>query len=394
MKKVLLVKYGEIALRKGNRALFERRLMATLQGLIGDTGIHVTREQGRFRVEDTRGDINAEAVTEKIRRVFGITAILHCAMLPLGEVPETMAVLRNVAVDMLKNRTDIHSFKVETKRANKHFTNKVSRDISAEIGGFVLEHIPRLRVDVHRPDATLWIEIRNCAYVYTRAVACEAGLPYASTGKGVLLLSGGIDSPVAGFLMARRGLEIVPVYFHSPPYTSERALEKVTDLAACLAAYTGPLPVWVVPFTPVQMYIYENMPHAKLTLYLKRAMLRIGAAIAAREGAHCLVNGDSLGQVASQTAQSMAAIDAGCPLPVLRPLVGMDKQQIIDVARRIGTYDISIRPYEDCCTVFVPKHPENKPSAKAVVSIEQRHESALSALCEEAVANATQHPSG
>jgi len=365
MKKVLLVKYGEIALRKGNRGLFERGLADTIQRLIGDQAIRVNREQGRLLVEDSRGDINSADVIEKIRRVFGITAI--CVSLKLEDA--SIQHLQEAALTVIGNSG---TFKVETKRSDKRYPME-SREISATVGGYILEHHPGLKVDVRNPETIVWVEIRNHAYVYTEIVKCEAGLPYGSSGKGILLLSGGIDSPVAGYLMARRGMEIIPVYFHSPPYTSERAKDKVLDLMECLCGFIGPSPLYVVPFTETQLYIYEHMPPAKLTLFLKRAMLHITSIIAEKEKAHCLITGDSLGQVASQTAHSIAAVDSATALTVLRPLVAMDKQQIIDTALQIGTFDISIRPFEDCCTVFVPKHPESKPNAKAVASIEAKH---------------------
>jgi len=365
MKRVLLVKYGEIALRKGNRALFERKLADTIQRLINDKGIKVSREQGRLLVEDSRGDIDSTYVIEKIRRIFGITAI--CISLKLDNAG--IANLQEAALAVTKNNG---TFKVETKRADKNYPME-SREVSATIGEFILNHCHNLKVDVHNPDTIIWVEIRTYAYVYTEIIKCEAGLPYGSTGKGILLLSGGIDSPVAGYMMARRGVEIIPVYFHSPPYTSERARDKVTDLMDRLCGFVGQSPLYIVPFTETQLYIYEHMPPAKLTLFLKRAMFRIASMIAEKEKAHCLITGDSVGQVASQTAHSIAAVDSASDLAVLRPLAAMDKQQIINIALQIGTFDISIRPFEDCCTVFVPKHPESKPNAGVVASIEAKH---------------------
>jgi len=374
VKKVLLIKYGEIALRKGNRGLFERKLVETIRGLIGDSEIRTSREQGRLVVEDTRGDIEADLVIEKIRRVFGVTAICICMKLEQSDI----ASLHEVALSVMSQYPNAEklTFKVETKRADKNYPMQ-SREVSASVGEYIFNNIPGIAVDLHNPDVTLWVEIRTKTYIYTNSVKGEAGLPYGSSGKGVLLLSGGIDSPVAGYLMARRGMEIVPVYFHSPPYTSERALEKVMDLVKQLSAFTGILPLYVVPFTETQLYIYERMPEAKMTLFLKRAMMRISCAIAEQEKAHCLITGDSIGQVASQTAHSVAAVDSASSHAVLRPLAAMDKQQIINTAIQIGTYEISIQPYEDCCTVFVPKHPEHKPSAKAVADIESRHKTLL-----------------
>ena len=405
MKKVLLVKYGEIALRKGNRGLFERGLADTIQKMIGDKAIKVSREQGRLLVEDSRGDIDSPGVIEKIRRTFGITAICISLKLENAGIQNLQEAALTVLKDMGRstynggnsdssdnvNNSDsdsnIRTFKVETKRSDKRYPMD-SREISAAVGEYILNHHPNLTVDVRNPETVVWIEIRNCAYVYIDVIKCEAGLPYGSSGKGVLLLSGGIDSPVAGYMMARRGMEIIPVYFHSPPYTTERAKDKVLDLMECLCGFIGQSPLYVVPFTETQLYIYENMPHAKLTLFLKRAMLHITSIIAEKEKAHCLITGDSVGQVASQTAHSIAAVDSATQFTVLRPLAAVDKQQIIDTAKQIGTYDISIRPYEDCCTVFVAKHPENKPNTAVIEKKEAQLYDGLAPLLDTAISNA------
>ena len=369
MKKVLLVKYGEIALRKGNRALFEYKLVDTIQKLINDKAIKTTREQGRLLIEDSRGDIDSTAIIEKIRRIFGITAI--CISLKIKDYD--IKNLQEGALMVFDKDKEGASFKVETKRSDKKYPLK-SQEISATIGEYILIHRPDVKVNVRKPETTVWVEIRNFAYVYIKIVKCESGLPYGSSGKGMLLLSGGIDSPVAGYLMARRGMEIVPVYFHSPPYTSERAKDKVLDLMESLCSFIGQSHLYVVPFTETQIYIYENMQPSKLTLFLKRAMFHISSIIAKNEKSHCLITGDSVGQVASQTAQSIAAVDSATEFAVLRPLSAMDKQQIINIALHIGTYDISIRPYEDCCTIFVPKHPEHKPNSRAITVAESKHE--------------------
>ena len=379
MKKVLLVKYGEIALRKGNRGLFEQKLADTIRRAINDKSIKVSREQGRLLIEDSHGDIDSVLIIEKIRRIFGITAI--CISLKLEDA--SLKNLQSAALQVYENDFDdsakSSTFKVETKRSDKRYP-LTSQELSAAIGEYLLKHCANLKVDVRNPENIIWVEIRTHAYVYFTIVKCEAGLPYGSSGKAVTLLSGGIDSPVAAYLMARRGLEIVPVYFHSPPYTSERAREKVIDIMDRLCTFIGQSPLYIVPFTETQLYIYEHMPPAKLTLFLKRSMLRIAGMIAEKEKAHCLITGDSVGQVASQTAQSIAAVDSAAEFAVLRPLAAMDKQQIINIAMQIDTYDISIRPYDDCCTVFVPKHPESKPNARAVANVESKHK-ILPELC-------------
>ncbi|MCL1998498.1 MAG: tRNA 4-thiouridine(8) synthase ThiI [Turicibacter sp.] len=380
MKRVLLIKYGEIALRKGNRALFERQLANTINSSINDENVKVTREQGRLLAEDSRGDISL-AYVEKIRRIFGVHSI--CVSQKLKDAD--MSTIKSAALDVFdavekdKNMT----FKIMTKRSDKQYP-LTSQEISAQVGEFVLQKYPDMPVSMKKADIVIWVEIRNFVYVYADIVAGVSGLPYGSTGSGILLLSGGIDSPVAGYLMAKRGVKITPVYFHSPPHTSEWAKEKVLDIVEILSNFVGHNKLYVVPFTDVQMYIYKNLPPAKMTLFFKRAMLRIAAIIAEKEAANCLITGDSIGQVASQTAQSIAAVESaavtpsGLILPIIRPLAAMDKLQITDIAMEIGTYDISIRPYEDCCTIFIPKHPETKPNAKIIEKLESRRSELLS----------------
>jgi thiamine biosynthesis protein ThiI len=255
------------------------------------------------------------------------------------------------------------------------------------VGGQILDRFERSKVDVHNPEVILYIELRKNVYIYANTLKGLGGLPYGTSGRGMLLLSGGIDSPVAGFLMARRGVDVTAVYFPSPPYTSERALDKVKDLVRVLSEYTGYFKLYVVPFTDVQLCLYQHAQLTKLTLLLKRSMLKIAELLAVQEKCHCVITGDSVGQVASQTLQSIAAEESAVSMPIMRPLAGMDKQQIIDIARQIGTFDISIRPYEDCCTVFVAEHPETKPKASAVEAME-RHVPGLEALWKAAVEQA------
>ena len=383
-KRIMLVKYGEVALRQGNRAFYEKQIMDDIRHRIKDlhTGsIRVLREQGRFLIEDATGDLDNERILPRIQNIFG--AIAFCD--GIKTTARDMDALKDIALSFFKGRCK-GSFKVQSKRADKRFPH-TSNEISAILGAHLLENIPNTRVDLHNPAVILRAEVRNHVYFYVDAVAGEGGLPNGSAGKGVLLLSGGIDSPVAGFLAARRGVALIPVYFHSPPYVSERVTDKVRDLCIALEAYTGPLPLYVVPFTAIQLYLQENVPAEKLTIFLKRAMLHIASTLAAREKAHCLITGDAVGQVASQTLHSLAAVNSAATLPILRPLTAMDKQQIIEVAKRINTYETSIRPYEDCCTLFVAKHPENKPNAQVIARMEDwLMRNGLAGLLEEAVA--------
>ncbi|MCL2499989.1 MAG: tRNA 4-thiouridine(8) synthase ThiI [Defluviitaleaceae bacterium] len=385
-KRIFLVKYGEVALRQGNRAFYEKQIMDDIKRRIKDLhdgNIRVYREQGRFLIEDVNGDIDTDTILSRIKNIFG--AIAFCAGIKTTE--RTIEGIREAALGFFRGRICDASFKVDTKRADKRFP-LTSNETSAAIGEYLLDNIPGSRVDLHNPSIVLRVEIRNHVYFYVDAVPGEGGLPYGSAGKGVLLLSGGIDSPVAGYLAARRGVGLIPVYFHSPPYVSERVVDKTSDLLKTLGAYTGPLPLRIVPFTETQLYLQENVPPEKLTIMLKRAMLRIASAIAAKEKAHCLITGDAVGQVASQTLHSLAAVNSAASLPILRPLTAMDKHQIIEIAKRIGTYDISIRPYDDCCTLFVAKHPENKPNTQVIERMESRlTEGRLAELISDAVGN-------
>jgi thiamine biosynthesis protein ThiI len=304
----------------------------------------------------------------RIKHIFGITAFCVGAVIEKGSVEY----IQEQAYEFFKGYlAGSATFKVETKRGDKQYPI-TSNEISAAVGGYILEHVPGLTVKMQNAERVLWIEVRNNVYFYTDSLPGEGGLPYGASGKGMLLLSGGIDSPVAGFLMAKRGVEISAVYFHSPPYTSERAAEKVKDLTRCLSKYLNGVRLYIVPFTETQIFLYENVQAEKLTLLLKRAMLTIASSLAAKEKAGCLITGDSVGQVASQTIYSLAAVESASALPIIRPLAAMDKQEIIEIAKRIETYEISIRPYEDCCTLFVAEHPESKPKASVIEGIESR----------------------
>lgn len=382
MRNVLLVKYGEIATRGKNRYLIENRLIWTIiKRLEPYEGYRVYKEQGRILVVNEAGDFDYDTVIPIVLNILGVTAV--CQGIELEN--QSIESLRKHALLHFKNQYPNGgvSFKVVTKRSDKRYP-MTGNEISADVGGYILNNLENLTVDVHNPDVKLFVELRNNAYIYSKLIMGHGGLPYGSSGKATVLMSGGIDSPVAAFLTAKRGVEIEACYFDSPPYTSERAKQKVIDLAEQLAKYTGSLKLYVVPFTETQLKIYENTPPEKMTVLLKRAMLKAAQKIAESNKSMALVTGDSIGQVASQTMEAIMAIDSAAEMPVLRPLCAMDKQEIIDVAVKVGTYDISIRPYEDCCTVFVAKHPETKPKKSIIESIERKIEG-LDKLISEAV---------
>jgi len=387
-KIVLLVKYGEISLRKGNRTFYEHQVMNTIRHNIKDlntnSNLRVLREQGRFLIEDINGDLDTSAILARVKHILGITGFAVCVKTSLRQIED----LKKIAYDFFSSTVPTaKSFKVNTKRSDKRFPI-TSQDVSAQIGEYILNGTPGLSVDVHNPETILNVEIRNNVYFYVNSLPGVGGLPYGSSGKGVLLLSGGLDSPIAGYLTARRGVEIFPIYFHSPPFVSERAADKVRDLAHVLARYGGKISLNIIPFTDVQLFLRDNVQEEKLTILLKRAMLRIASDYAKNLGAQCLITGDSIGQVASQTIQSLAAVHTAASLTVLRPLAAMDKQEIIDISRELGTFDISTRPYDDCCTLFVAKHPENKPNTNVIERIEAKLEPELAPLLAAALENA------
>ena len=381
-EKVLLAKYGEIAMRGNNRKLFVTRLVKAIRRNLDPIGdFYVVREQGRLIIEDRGKEMDYEEVIPRVLCVLGITGVCP----GIKTTDQTIEHLRELALSYMRHyfSDKPYTFKVETKRSDKRYPLE-SREVSADIGGYLLENMENLKVDVHNPDITLFVELRNDGYVYSKFIPGYGGLPVGSSGRGIALLSGGIDSPVATWMMAKRGVEVEGVYFHSPPYTSERAKEKVRDLAERIGYFTGGFRLYVVPFTKLQLYLLEQVPHDKLTIFLKRAMMRAAQSLGEKDNADGIITGESVGQVASQTMQGIAAINSAVSMPVLRPLAGMDKQEIVDLARKIGTFDISIRPYEDCCTIFVAKHPETRPKTAVIEKIEAGL-TQLPALLEEAL---------
>lgn len=359
MAHTYLIKYAEIALKGKNRYLFEEALVRQIRYAMKRTGEEFTvrRAQGRIYV-DVPEEHDEDDVVTALQHVFGIVGI--CPVEKLTD--DDFAGICEASVRHIdENYPDKNiTFKVESRRARKDYP-KNSMEINADVGEAILEAFPEIRVDVHDPDVLLYIEIREDVSIYSRVIPGPGGIPVGTGGKAMLLLSGGIDSPVAGYMIAKRGVKIDAVYFHAPPYTSERAKQKVVDLAKIVSAYTGPIYLHVINFTDIQMYIYDKCPHDELTIIMRRYMMRIAQQIARDTECAALITGESIGQVASQTTQSLVCTDEVCEMPVFRPLIGFDKSEIVEISKRIETFETSILPYEDCCTIFVAKHPVTKP---------------------------------
>ncbi len=384
MKNVFLIKYGELAIKGKNRHLFENKLVVNITRNLKSIGeFIVSKEQGRIMVEAVENDkIDVSQVLDRLSRIFGIIGIAY----GYKEEELSMDAVKRLALIQMKQECDENpvTFKVETKRADKRFPLN-SMEVSAEIGGYLLDSLgDKVKVDVRKPEVTLMVELRNHTYVYSKTHKGAGGMPYGTNGKATLLLSGGIDSPVAGWMIAKRGVEVDAVYFHAPPYTSDRAKEKVVDLAKKVAVYTGSMRLHVINFTDIQLKIYERCPHEQLTLIMRRIMMYITENIAKRNGSMGLITGESIGQVASQTMQGLVVTDHAATMPVFRPLIGFDKEEIVQVAKNIDTFETSILPYEDCCTIFVAKHPETKPKLEYIM----KSESLLDDIIEEMMAKA------
>ena len=384
MKEIILAYQGEMTLKGLNRSKFEARLAKSIRYRLEDLGkFKVTQAQSTVFIEPLEDDLDMDEAFRRISKIFGIVKMSRAACCS-KDFDEICATAEAYLGETLRG---IRTFKVEAKRADKTFPMK-SPELCRELGAYLLGKHPHLRVNVHEPQLEIMVEIRDKgAYIHGPKVEAAGGLPVGTSGRALNLLSGGIDSPVATWMMAKRGVEVEGVYFHSPPYTSEWAKEKVIDLAKRIADFTGEFRLYVVPFTELQLYLLDNTAHDRLTIHLKRAMMRAAEMIAHKDDALALVTGESVGQVASQTMQGIQVINAVCDLPVLRPLAGMDKAEIIERAEKIGTFEISIRPYEDCCTVFVAKHPVTKPRLNYIEKAEHKL-TELDRLLEEAVANA------
>lgn len=379
MYKAFLIKYAEIGVKGKNRYLFEDALANQIKYALKkcDGEFQVRKTQGRIYV-DAMTDFDFEDTVEHLQRVFGISAI--CPVVYVEDegfeklCQDVIAFLDSVYPD--KNKT----FKVNARRARKNYP-KDSMTINMDLGEAILNAFPEMHVDVHKPEIMLNVEIREKIYIYSETIPGPGGMPVGTGGKAMLLLSGGIDSPVAGYMIAKRGVKIDAVYFNAPPYTSERAKQKVIDLAKIVSRYTGPIYLHIINFTDIQLYIYEKCPHEELTIIMRRYMMKIAEKIAQETECLGLITGESIGQVASQTMQSLAATNEVCELPVYRPLIAFDKLDIIDISEKIGTYETSILPYEDCCTIFVAKHPVTKPNLKII----KKHEENLAEKIDELV---------
>mgnify|MGYP000354577288 FL=1 len=381
-----LIKYAEIGVKGKNKYLFEEALAQQVKYAL-------KRCEGEFKVTRTEGRIYVHALSEfdydetvdNLKTVFGVSAI--CPVVAVSD--EGFDELAKTVVDYVdkvypdKNMT----FKVQARRARKNYPLN-SMELNMELGAAVLDAYPEMRVDVHSPQMRLYVEIRERIYIYSIEIPGPGGMPVGSNGKAMLLLSGGIDSPVAGYMIAKRGVKIDAVYFHAPPYTSDRAKQKVIDLAKLVSRYSGPIYLHIINFTDIQLYIYEKCPHEELTIIMRRYMMKIAEAFARQDKCLGLITGESIGQVASQTMHSLAVTNEVCTMPVFRPLIGFDKQEIVDISEKIGTYETSVLPYEDCCTIFVAKHPVTKPNLNVIKCSERHLDDVIDEMMERAVSTA------
>ena len=378
-----LIKYAEIGTKGKNRFMFEDALIKQIRYALKSVEGHfeVTKESGRIYVM-AEGDYEYDDVIEALKRVFGIADI--CPMVQI-EDKDYENLKKRVVEYMDQVYPDKRlTFKVNARRGDKNYP--VSSDqINRDLGEVILETFPEMKVDVHNPDVILRVEVRQKVNLFSLVIPGPGGMPVGTNGRAMLLLSGGIDSPVAGYMIAKRGVKIDAVYFHAPPYTSDRAKQKVVDLANLVARYAGPINLYVVNFTDIQLYIYDKCPHEELTIIMRRYMMRIAEAIANQTGAISLITGESIGQVASQTVQSLAATNEVCTMPVFRPVIGFDKQEIVDLSEKIGTFETSIQPFEDCCTIFVAKHPVTKPNPNVIRGSETHLQEKIAEMVQTAI---------
>ena len=383
MYKAFLIKYGEIGVKGKNRYLFEYSLVRQIRYALKevDGEFNVTKENGRIYATAV-SDFDYDEAVAALKRVFGIIGIC-----PVVQIED------NGFDDLAKHVVEYFdatypdkniTFKVNARRARKNYPMD-SMEINMELGGRLLDAFPELKVDVHKPEVLLQVEIRNKINIYSVEIPGPGGMPIGTAGKAMLLLSGGIDSPVAGYMIAKRGVQIEATYFHAPPYTSDRAKQKVVDLAKLVSRYSGPMVLNVVNFTDIQLAIYEKCPHDELTIIMRRYMMRIAEELGKKSGCLGLITGESIGQVASQTMQSLYCTNEVCEMPVFRPVIGFDKQEIIDLSEKIGTYETSIQPFEDCCTIFVAKHPVTKPNLNIIKNDEKHLDDCIEEMLKTAI---------
>ena len=378
-----LIKYAEIGVKGKNRYVFENALVSRIKAVLRkcEGEFEVPKTDGRIFVY-AKSDFDYDEVTDALKCVFGISGIcpmVQCDLVPVEEIG------KKVNEYIRDNISDTNvTFKIATRRANKAYPLD-SMEVSAQLGGYVLDEFPGMKVDVHEPELMIHVEIREKVFIYSTEIPGPGGMPLGTNGKSMLLLSGGIDSPVAGYMIAKRGVRIDAVYFHAPPYTSERAKQKVVDLAREISKYTGPINLHVINFTDIQLHIYEKCPHDELTIIMRRYMMMIAEELAKKNDCLGLITGESLGQVASQTIYSLAVTNEVCTLPVFRPLIGMDKNEIVAISEKIGTYETSILPFEDCCTIFVAKHPVTKPNLNVIKRHERNLEDRIDELFKTAI---------
>ena len=386
MYKAFLLKYGEIGVKGKNRHLFEDALVASVERALEkvDGEFTVTKESGRIYA-NAMSDFDYDDTLNALKKVFGLVWI--CPVVQIednGYEDLSKKVIEYIEKEYAsKNFT----FKVDSRRARKNYPLN-SMELNEELGHDLLEAFPELKVDVHNPDVLVSVEIRNVINIYSKEIKGLGGMPSGSAGSAMLLLSGGIDSPVAGYMVSKRGVKLCAAYFHAPPYTSERAKQKVVELAEIVSGYAGQIRLYVIDFTQIQLEIYKNCPHDEMTIIMRRFMMRIAQTLAKNEGCTGLITGESIGQVASQTMQGLLCTNAVCELPVFRPLIAFDKQDIVEKAMEIGTYETSIQPFEDCCTIFVAKHPVTKPRLDAIERHEKRLEGIVEELLEKAIESA------
>ena len=378
-----LIKYSEIGVKGKNRYVFEDALVHQIKrALYGVDGHFVVKKQSGRILVSVEGEYDYDDAVAALQHVFGISAICPTVVVPdEGFDKMAEAVIKYVDEEFADKN---FSFKVMGRRANKQYP-MTSMEVAAEIGARLLDAFPEMHVDVHHPERIIYVEVRENIAIYSTEIPGPCGMPVGTAGKAMLLLSGGIDSPVAGYMIAKRGVTLSATYFHAPPYTSEQAKQKVVDLAKLVAKYSGPIDLHIVNFTDIQLYIYQQCAHEELTIIMRRYMMRIAEHFAKENDCLGLVTGESIGQVASQTMQSLNCTNAVCTLPVYRPLIAFDKQDIVDISEKIDTYETSILPYEDCCTIFVAKHPVTKPKLEAIEKHEHNLDEKIDELMKQAI---------